>query len=317
VSTDPGALEARPLFAVWGNCQAEVIARVIQESPGFKARYQHAKLPPCYLATSGEVQGWLQAHAPKVGLLISQKLKTGWRGEAVFDTSTLHQASAPGSRLLRWSDTYYRGYAPMMAYPVAFPRVSALSDYVNIVAELAWLHDRREDMLRLYSDPGVIPQETVLSIHETALRDLAAREDDCDLKAAPYLAQQWRSGRQFESFNHPRRPLVVNLVNQALDHLGIEDRAPEKGRPTFSRGFGLPAFAAFDAILDAPEHSDGPGPFIMKGQKISAEQYFSEWFQAFDRLGRDKIEADLAAHERNQISNMLLSAVARAWNIPL
>lgn len=305
-------------FTVYGNCQADALAKVLRQSPGFAATFGLAGLAPCFSIKEPALQAWAQDQAAEVGLIITQKLRKGWRKAEVFDTDWLESHLPESATRLHWSDMYYKGYAPQVAYPLSFPRRPP-SDYINILHLLTFAHGRPfTDLFPFYTDPGIFPVALVEAIHKEALDSLAAREEGCDIRIAPYIARHWREERLFETFNHPRRPVLRHAAQQVLDRLGLADPVPETGPAPFRKGSGNPLLAAFDAVLERHDTVDPLAEFSLTGQTVRAEVHFARWEAEFETLGRARIARELAAQmEKAPATRMWLPVAAEKLGIAL
>lgn len=308
----------KPAFSVYGNCQAAAIARVLQEAPSFRSKYRIAPLPPCFAATEEQIKNWTNEASPNVELLITQKLRTGWRGKPLFDVDYLHEVIGRRSPHITWSDIYYKGYEPQMAYPFTFPRPS-IGDYVNIAAELAFVHGKTvDDLIALYTNRDAFHRQAVEGIHQIALSSLASREAGCEMRASDFIASHWRERRLFFTFNHPCRAVVAHMARQALRHLGLRDDLPENGPELFGGIFPSPSLASFDQVLEVSQDDNFMERFRLEGKYVSAREYFERWFAFFNSLGKEKVAADLQKHlQANPISNLFLSLASKPLSINL
>lgn len=307
------------LYSIYGNCQADALSVLLHQSPKFCRRYQLARLPACFLITEDEARDWAATHAPEVRLLITQKLRKGWReGKEVFDTDWLAARCAPNARRFQWSDMHYAAYEPHMTYPVTFYRLPP-TDYVNLLHLLTFAGGL--DWQRLapfYSDPTLFPQTLVQAAHERDLAELARREAGCNVQIAPFIAERWRSERLFLTFNHPGRAVMRHAANQILAGVNVARPLPETGAHGFDSASGLPLLAAFDAALSAPERRGFDGGFYIGDRTVDAASYFGQWEASLTRLGREAARAELAAQIRNDpIKREILTHAARHLGVDL
>lgn len=301
---------AMPLVSAYGNCQAAALLSVLFEAAEFAARFEHAPLSPCFAIEPAEIETWLAASAPRLGLFLAQHLRPGWRGAAVFDTATLAAPLPASCRRLAWVDAYYRGYGPELVYPRSFPR-SPLHDYVSLLAELGFAAGiSAGTVAALHQDASAFAPPLVEAVHKIALHDLQAREDAaaCEVRLAPFLAAHWREERLFQTFNHPLRPVFRHLAGQVCTAIGLEAAFPGTGAEPLGHWLP-PSLAAFDRVLERPP---GPSAFYLAGRGVDAAEYYAAWYEEFGRIGGDAIAADLRQHaESDAISHLVVTAAAQ------
>lgn len=305
------------LFTTYGNCQADVLANLLTQSPQFADQYELARLRPCFAVSDQEIKDWVESSASNVHLLITQKLRKGWRGGVeLFDTDWLTDRCAPGVARFEWSDMYYSAYEPHMTYPITFPRRQP-SDYINLLHVLAYVHgfDWRK-LEPFYSDPSVFPVTLIEAAHAQSLQELEKREADCSLKIAPFIATHWREERLFLTFNHPARQVVRHAANQVLEGLKIVDPVPPTGYFGFLATSSQPLLASFDAVLARPEGRSMAASFYLNAGAVPAPDYFDRWEASFSELGRDRMRDELAAQARDTTPKRdLLDVAARYLGI--
>ena len=307
------------LFTIYGNCQADVLSNLLQQSPEFADRYKWARLRPCFAVSDQEVLDWAAQQAPEVHLLITQSLRKGWRaGIEIFDTDWLHRQCAQGAHWFEWSDMYYKAYEPHMAYPLTFPRRPP-ADYLNLLHVLVYSHGRNwRELIPFYTDAAVLPVGMLAEMHRAAHAELAKREIGCSLQVAAFIAENWQRERLFLTFNHPGRQVVRHAANMVLASIGIMAPVPEQGYFGFNANSGLPLLAAVNAMLDRPEVRDPAQSFWLDNKVVSMVDYFERWQASFDALGQDALQRELQAQMQEAVmARPLLVAAARHLRIDL
>lgn len=305
-------------FSVYGNCQADALMTLLHQSPSFKARFDKAKLSPCFQVKAAEMKTWAEEHAADLGLLVHQKLRAGWRKDEVFDTSWLRSQAPPATPTFDWSDMYYKAYEPHMAYPLTFPRKPP-SDYLNLFHVLAHANGLPwQAVLPLYTEADAFPLALVEELHRRAQADLTEREEGCALRIAPYVTENWREKRLFHTFNHPAREVMHHAARQVLAGLGLPDDIPETGWHVFLPRQSQPLPAAFEAPLRVKAKEPFAEAFSLRSQHIPAEDYFGRWEATLEAIGRDKLQTEIAAQAKKQSSVAeVLAQAARRLGVTL
>ena len=308
------------LFTIYGNCQADVLSNLLQQSPEFDALYKLARLRPCFAVPLEDVETWARDQAPEVRLLVTQKLRKGWRAQTEqFDPDWLRGRAAEGAEWLEWTDMYYKAYEPHMAYPLSFPRRPPV-DYINILHVLTYANGRPwRDLIPFYEDPALFPAALLEGMHRAAQEELARREEDCSLGIARFMADNWRQKRQFLTFNHPGRDVVRHVANQVIDRLGLATPVPETGYFGFPASSGLPLLAACNQLLDTPDIRDPAVSFSIDHKVIPMADYFDRWQASFDQLGQEALRRELRAqaHHDPVMARPVLDIAARHLGLPV
>lgn len=309
---------SKVFFTVYGNCQADVLSNLLAQSPEFAARYSLARLRPCFNVPEAEIQEWATTRAAEVDLLITQKLRKGWRGGVeVFDTDWLATQCAPNVRWFEWSDMYYSAYEPHMTYPMTFPRQKP-SDYMNILHMLTFANGLDwQRVLLFYTDPDIFPKAVIEMAHQELISELSKREADCSIKIAPFIDRHWREERLFLTFNHPGRRVVSCAANQILDGLQIANRVPQTGYFGFPKESALPLLASFDAFLAIGDNRPLMDSFFLQEKAISAADYFGQWQATFAEIGVTKIREELVQQQRaSNTRRAVIDIAARHLGLP-
>ena len=216
--------------------------------------------------------------------------------------------------MIVWHDLYYRGYSPEITYPRKFPR-SHLNDYVSLIAELGFLCGiPAKNLVDLHNDQSAFHPQLVEAVHKIAEHDLRRREEisRCDIRISAFMAENWRAQRHFETFNHPLRTVLCVVARQIYAKIQL-DAAPEEHGTEPLGVAQSPSLAAFERLL---HRQSGPSSFQIKGSNVSAMEYYSSWYEEFERIGRNLIAQDLQSHlETDCISHLLLQSTAQTMNV--
>jgi SAM-dependent methyltransferase len=300
-------------FTVYGNCQAAALATQLMSHPRFAAQFDYVPIEPCFLVTREQMQHWLERHEGSLDLLVAQQLAPGWREDPVFDIATVARGLRPGAPLLRYTDIYFRGVDPLLAYPRTFPRL-AHCDYIDLLSLTAAALGFPDPTLcaSLHAAPDLLAPHEIEAIRALAAAELRRREADLELQAADEITSVCRINPAFHTFNHPANQVLECLARRVVAAVGAPDeRGPQAtGEHLATVHFPLAAsiraaYAQEAQPADAPVH-------LPNGQDYAPTDYFRLALDALAPLGIATLRVELDAQRADPISALVISAIERA-----
>lgn len=111
------------------------------------------------------------------------------------------------------------------------------------------------------------------------------KEKRCDVKTVPFVEENWRGTRLFQTVNHPDAPLLVYAAQGILRRLGLVPLSEPVCR-AFSygyEGFELPIHPGVAAALGLPFAGEDT-PYPVFGRAMTFTQYISRYIDC--RLNR-------------------------------
>lgn len=207
--------DARPLWLVIGNCQAEALRHALDavaERP-----YRTVRVPPVHELVSADLPH-LQTLLSRTAVLLSQPIRTDYR-DLPLGTEQLAARLPAGARVVRWPVIRYAGLYP---FQVIVRRPSDRS----IVPPPVPYHDVRTVRAALDGcsplDPWDIDVDPAgfRAVAETSKVALATRERrDTDVGISDVLASAGADAAH--AINHPGNSVLAALANRILAALGL------------------------------------------------------------------------------------------------
>ncbi len=192
----PAAPEHQRIVVV-GNCQAHPLML------GLRAALPEASIhfcPSVHLATEADV-GRLHGRLGSADILITHRITPGYRNNIGLDSPTLRSLLPRSGTTFVLPNLHYEGHHPWIGYaqlPSESARISLqdspLGDYHDFLAMVAAAEDRSPEQL-LHTEPTGRILTRLQEVHQESLRELQAREADCDLQISDWIEEQHRARR--------------------------------------------------------------------------------------------------------------------------
>ncbi len=206
----------RPVLVVHGNCQAEALRVVLDES---RTSYRCVRVPPVH-ELSGADLGHLHRLLETCAVVVSQPVRPGYRGLPLGTTQLA--LAAPAARLV----------------VVPIVRDARLHPYQALVR----LAGAGEPPVVPYHDlrtlsraagrppgPGAASPEGIAAVARRSQDELRRREVQHGTLVASDLLEQ-AGAASSHTLNHPGNPVLVGLAQRVLDALGDGATAVDPGR---------------------------------------------------------------------------------------
>jgi hypothetical protein len=252
-----------PLVVVWGNCQAEPIATLIESS--VRAAGLHVvHLPPVFEVSEADLAHLRRNILPRTAVLISQPVRDEYRIPGC-GTSQLAELLPSDARLITFPVTYDTS---------AFPyQVNAhLDSGERIDAPITEYHDLRAIAAAkqgLSADQAVAwwPEPTASMVVTNAQRsqaELGRREQPLDVQSSDLMT----AGLAMHTLSHPTNLTLVKIACRIVTTLGLPGE-PEIASPEreFLGGLRAPIEAAVVDALGWPQ-ADRRDEWIVAKKKI-------------------------------------------------
>ena len=213
--------EDKPLWLVWGNCQAEALRQVLDAVPD--RPYRTARVPPVHELTTSDMRH-LDELLANTAVLLSQPVRTGYR-DLPIGTADLAMRLPGSARVMRWPVIRYAGLHPFQAI-VRHPADRSVNP------PCVPYHDLRTIAAARAGRPSSEPWDIEVSRHQlravasASIDELARREQrDCDVGVSDVLATHGAAAAH--TINHPGNPVFGDLARRVLDELDVRlDTAP-------------------------------------------------------------------------------------------
>ena len=252
-----------PLVVVWGNCQAEPIATLIESSVR-AVGLQVAHLPPVFEISEADLEHLRRNILPRTAVLISQPVRDEYRIPGC-GTSQLAELLPDDARLITFPVTYDTS---------AFPyQVNAhLENGERIDAPVTEYHDLRaiaaaEQGLSVDRALAWWPEPTADMVIANAQRsraELRRREQPLDVHSSDLMT----AGLAMHTLSHPTNLTLVEIARRIVTALGLPAESdianPER---EFLGGLRTPIEAAVVDALGWPQ-SDRRDEWIVARKAI-------------------------------------------------
>ncbi|MCT7661106.1 WcbI family polysaccharide biosynthesis putative acetyltransferase [Mycobacterium deserti] len=280
------APEDKPLWLVWGNCQAEALRRVLDAVPD--RPFRTARIPPVHELESSDL-GHLDDLLAHTAVLLSQPVRPGYR-DLPLGTADIASRLPACADVVRWPVIRYSGLYPFQvivrdpAAPSVDPPGVPYHDLRTVAAARAtrstsgcWDVEVAPDQLRAAASA---------SIDELARRE----RRDCDVGVSDVLAGHGVDAAH--AINHPGNPVFYDLVRRILGHLDVDQAISPITGPLLGSVFAPLERRVLDALaLDGPVRRD----WLFHGATLTADEVHHIQMVWYER-NPEYVELTIARH---------------------
>jgi len=246
---------------VYGNCQAMAMASLLSKHPEFSEKYDIIDIQPVHLIKADDIPA-LETYISSVSLFIYQHVSDKYRGLPGLSTRSLLSKINPDAQKISIPVAYFTGYHPEITY--------LKSSATEVVSKPFPYHDL--NILKLYAhgkSAAAIVDELeseqfydeafVLKNFQKTLESLSEREQNLDIKLAPFIKNNFQKSKLFHTFNHPSSPTIEFILDSIVSRAGIttQQRSGEViGNLDVLSRSSFPAYPSLAKILGLEfEHS--------------------------------------------------------------
>ncbi|MGU3293044.1 WcbI family polysaccharide biosynthesis putative acetyltransferase [Williamsia sp. M5A3_1d] len=210
-----GVADPRPLWVVWGNCQAEAL-RVLLDTVANRG-YVTCRVPPVHELTRDDIPH-VQALLARTQVVLSQPVRSGYRDLPIGTDDLTRWLPADAVRL-RWPVIRYGGLYPFQVI-VRDPAAPSLSPPVVPYHDLRTLFG--------HDDVALTPDQ-IRAAARWSIEQLAARElRDCDVGVSDMLLSSGSAAAH--TINHPGNPVLETIAIRLLSAAGHPGNPGDPGR---------------------------------------------------------------------------------------
>lgn len=277
-----------PLFAVYGNCQAESLRVLLHGA--LAGEWHGVRLPPVHELTEQDLPH-LHTLLPRLSLFVAQPVAAGYRGLPLGNNDVLPRL-ADDARIVRIPVMRWTALMPTLAIVrapgVGDPPVAPYHDLRVLTAAA-----RGESTVELTSPTP----EAVWAAREESLRQLRVRQDAHHaLDAASILDAAGPNA--VHVINHPGNGVLTEVAAAILAEAGLSATVPDPGRVLLG-GIRAPIYAStLEALGHDPDDLIG-GPhddWIIHGERIPEQDIAAEHLRWYAQ-NPSVVTAGLARHE--------------------
>ena len=282
-------LPDRPLFAVYGNCQAESLRVLLHGA--LAGDWHGVRMPPVHELLEQDLPHLLDL-LPRLSLFVTQPVAAGYRSLPLGNDDVLPHLAGT-ARVVRIPAMRWTALMPTLAIVrapgVGDPPVAPYHDLRVLTAAA-----RGEHRVRL-TRPG---PEAVRAAREESLRQLRLRQEaHRTLDVASLLDAAGPNA--VHVINHPTNGVLRAVAAAVLEEVGLPAPVPDPGRvllgsiraPIYASTLAALGFGAAD--LEGGPHDD----WIIQGEHVAEEEVAAEhlrWYAQHPSV----VTAGLARHGR-------------------
>ncbi|MGK2876971.1 MAG: WcbI family polysaccharide biosynthesis putative acetyltransferase [Solirubrobacterales bacterium] len=219
----PGGSHGKKLVVVLGNCQAEPLGRMLQSDPAFAEEFQFVETPPVHAIRPGYIAPFLKL-LERADVILTQSVRDDYRGLPI-GTNQLLRNVREGAQVITYPVLYYEGLYPFQVYlrhSGDISEVAPLTRYAD-VRTISFAARGLTDNQAVEEFKSFRPTpDSILSVHETSIAQLNARESELDIRVATELADWKYPSPSFFTVNHPSNHVILAVARQVRAQLGFD-----------------------------------------------------------------------------------------------
>jgi hypothetical protein len=212
-SIENTSLKKRGWYAVFGNCQAPLIADFLETSPKFNSFFSKIELPGVHEITGQQLNDF-KNKAKSLSIFIYQNVKRDH-----FDTESIISLLPENCIKISIPSLFFNAYNPEVAYI----RESRANIVYHDRLQLKLINDFDFFQDALLSSLNYYPEDFSKECLRLSMGELRRRELDQNIKIpiSDYILEKYQFERLFHVLNHPSQDLIKTLSVRILKYLGI------------------------------------------------------------------------------------------------
>lgn len=218
----------KQLALIYGNCQTEIMANMLEYNEEFSQRYVLLRVPQIHMYRDEEqIEQLFYKHdlMQLKQLFIYQNVRENNRFNAKLGTKNILMRISNKCKKIPIHNIYFDGY--FIQYDADDSRYYKNMNQKDfpytdgIVDELIKRNKSIDEILELVLDEDFISKEEVYAKCEDSINNLRQREKDVDIPIVDYIEQNYRNEQLFYTYNHPKNIVMYEYVRRILKALGI------------------------------------------------------------------------------------------------
>ncbi|WP_444932151.1 WcbI family polysaccharide biosynthesis putative acetyltransferase [Microbulbifer sp. SSSA002] len=223
-------------FTVYGNCQAQPLANILQENKSFSEVYRYIPMKPAHTLGRDDYKSIL-SKIEGIDLFIHQPVAAAGNRPEELSSDHLLKKLKPNALSVSFPSIYFDGYFPH------------LKSFKGLVSELNLVHDyfiaylfskgySEKHTFEIINDGNLYTPDNSNKLASDSLENLTVREvsKGLDIRISEYVEENFRKQKLFNQFNHPRRPVFKYVAEGILNKIEMQDTCiPEVGVATLDR----------------------------------------------------------------------------------
>lgn len=221
----------KPILGVYGNCQSEYIANLLNKSPYIRNKYVICKFPWIQKIDDEKQTGFDINVMNKLSLFIHMHVERNNVFGEKLSTDALLKLLYKDCVKITIPFSYFNGYFPQYMRNYRNDDVRRGEGHVpygdkKINDYLEEGYDIDEVVTKLNLANLFSKEEIIDNLNHT-MQELEEREKRSDIKISDFILENYKKRKLFYSPSHPTNYLLAEVVARILDLLGV-DRALEE-----------------------------------------------------------------------------------------
>lgn len=250
----------RQTALIYGNCQTEIIANMLEYNTEFHNRYVLLRVPQIHLYRDEEqIQQIFYQNAimQKIDLFIYQNVKESNRFSAWLGVNNIMKQMSNNCKRLCIHNIYFDGY--FIQYDADDNRYFNNMNHKDFPYTDGIVHglikDKKniDEILKLINDTELMPRNEILAKCQESIDNLRQRENNVDIPIVDYIEEHYRKEQLFYTYNHPKSKVIYEYAKRILETLGI-NRIDEFTEEELNFEFGtlrVNNFPIFPCVIEA------------------------------------------------------------------
>ena len=220
--------ETKQIALVYGNCQTEIIANMLEYNKDFHNRYALLRVPQIHLYTDeNQIKEIFYENGlmKKMDLFIYQNVKEENRFHPLLGVEHILEQMSVRCKKLCIHNIYFDGY--FIQYDADENRYFSNMDQKDfpytdsIVHELVTEGKGIDEIIEMINKTDFIAPEAVWEKCEKSIENLRRREEKVDVPIVDYIEKHYREEQLFYTYNHPKNIVIYEYVKRILKAIGI------------------------------------------------------------------------------------------------
>ena len=288
--------KSRKLALIYGNCQTEIIANMLEFNHDFDRRYVLLRVPQIHLFRNEEQieQIFYKNNIMQlVDLFIYQNVKENNRFCNRLGTNTLLKQFCNKCRKIPIHNIYFDGYFIQTEtnegrYMENF--IQKDFPYTDVIVSTLLKRGKSVDeIINLLKDENLVPYSRIVERCETSFENLRQRERHVEVPIVDYIKENYRKEQLFYSCNHPKNIVIYEYTKRIMNSLGInkidyfteEEMNMEFG--TLGQANSIPVFPCVIKALGLKKYDSKVRISNVSSRLIPMEEYIREYiYRCYD-----------------------------------
>lgn len=210
-------------YTVYGNCQADGLAKTLLEYEDFSSNYEYIPLKAVQDMQVRDIP-YVEQTMGKCDLIIYQHISRNYSIAQLSTTNLLPHISS-NTRLISFPSLYFGAYFPHLGtFNGVKSILNLVHDYVIMYGYVLGIEQQR--LLEIIQSDYFYYEALSQKLLRDSLEFLRKREESnkVDVRISDFVAENYSSKKLFNQFNHPKRPVLEHVSIGILDILNMSQR---------------------------------------------------------------------------------------------